>query len=68
MAAARVHYDRLLFDWFINNPVPGRPRVEIPLEVEVEMDSLRVMLNYYFPGQYPDRGMPANYDDDDDDG
>ncbi len=65
IAVARVHYDRLLFDWIINNnPVPGRPRVEIPLEVEVEMDSLRVMLNYYFPGQYPDRGMPANYDDD----
>jgi len=68
LAVARVHYDRLLFDWIINNPVPGKPRVEVPLEVEVEMDSLRVRLNYYFPGQYPDRGMPANYDDDDDDG
>ncbi len=68
MAVARVQYDRLLFDWIINNPAPGRPRVEIPLEVEVEMDTLRSLLNHYFPGQYPDRGMPANYDDDDDDG
>ena len=53
LAVARVHYDRLLFDWFINNPVPGRPRVKIPLEVEVEMDSLRVMLNHYYPDSYP---------------
>ncbi len=65
LAAARVHYDRLMFDWFINNPVPGQPRVEVPFEVEVEMDSLRTLLNGYFPGQYPDRGMSANYDDDD---
>ncbi len=35
LAAARAHYDRLLFDWIINNPAPGRPRVEIPLEVKV---------------------------------
>ncbi len=53
LAAARVHYDRLIFDWFINNPVPGKPRVEVPLEVEVEMDSLRVMLNHYYPDSYP---------------
>ncbi len=53
LAVARVQYDRLLFDWIINNPVSGRPRVEIPLEVEVEMDSLRVMLNHYYPDSYP---------------
>ena len=66
MAVARVHYDRLLFDWVINNnPVPSRPRVEIPLEVEVAMDSLRVMLNHYYPDSYPLDGVPANDDDDD---
>ncbi len=64
LAAARAHYDRLLFNWILNNPDFKKPDFDIPLEVEVEMESLRVMLNYYFPGQYPDRGMPANYDDD----
>ncbi len=64
LAAARVHYDRLLFNWILNNPDFKKPDFDIPLEVEVEMESLRVMLNYYFPGQYPDRGMPANYNDD----
>ena len=68
LVAARVHYDRLLFDWIINNPAPGRPRVEIPLEVEVEMDTLRSLLNHYFPDAYPPEGVPANVDDDDDDG
>ncbi len=68
LAVARVQYDRLLFDWIINNPPPGRPRVEIPLEVEVEMDTLRSLLNHYFPDAYPLEGVPANVDDDDDDG
>ena len=68
LAVARVQYDRLLFDWIINNPAPGRPRVEIPLEVEVEMDTLRSLLNHYFPDAYPLEGVPANVDDDDDDG
>ncbi len=66
MAAARVHYDRLLFDWVINNnPVPGRPRVEIPLEVEVEMQTLRSLLNHYYPDSYPLYGVSVNDDDDD---
>jgi len=65
LAAARVHYERLLFDWFINNPAPGKPRVEVPLEVEVELESLRVLLNHYYPWDYPLDGVSANNDDDD---
>ncbi len=53
LAATVVHYERLMFDWYINNPVPGKPRVDIPFEVEVEMESLRTLLNYYFPSDYP---------------
>ncbi len=65
LAAARVCYDRLIMDWIINNPAPGVPRVEVPLKVELKMDSLRALLNYYFPSQYPLDGMSANEDDDD---
>ena len=65
LAAARVHYDRLLFNWVLNNTVPGQRRVEIPLEVEVEMDSLRVLLNHYYPDSYPLYGVSVNDDDDD---
>ena len=51
LAAARAHYDKLLVDWFVNNSGPDRR--EIPFEVEVEMESLRTLLNYYFPSDYP---------------
>ena len=66
LAAARAQYDRLLFDWIINNPAPGRPGVEIPLEVEVEMVTLRSLLNHYYPDSYPLDGESANDDDYDD--
>ncbi len=64
LAAARVHYDRLIFDWFLNNPAPGQPRVEMPFEVEAEMQSLRVLLNHYYPWDYPLDGVSVNDDDD----
>ena len=64
LAAARVHYERLLFDWIINNPAPGKPRVEVPFEVEAEMESLRVLLNHYYPWDYPLHGVSVNDDDD----
>ncbi len=69
LAATVVHYERLMFDWYINNnPGPGKPRVDIPLEVELEIMQLRGLLNSYYPGSYPPDGIPAKVDDDDDDG
>ena len=47
---------------------PGKPRVEVPLEVEMEIIRQRALLNHYFPGAYPPNDMSANDDDDDDDG
>ena len=66
LAAARVHYERLMFDWIINDPVPGNPRVEVPPEVEMDIMKLSGLLNHYFPGLYPPYGVSANDDDDDD--
>ena len=68
LAAARVRYDRLLIDWIVNNPDFGKPDYDIPFEVEVEIASLRALLNYYFPGDYPLDGMSANDDGDYDGG
>ncbi len=68
LAATINHYERLMMDWYVNNPAPGKPRVDIPLEVEMEIMQLRGILNHYFPGAYPPDGVSANDDDDDDDG
>ena len=65
IAATMLQYERLMFDWYVNNPAPGKPRVEMPPEVEVEIIQLRGLLNHYYPGSYPLNGMPANDDDDD---
>ncbi len=65
LAATIVHYDRLMFDWYVNNPAPDKPRVEVPLEVELEIMKLRGLLNHYYPGSYSPDGILANdYDDD----
>ncbi len=65
LAATRLHYERLMFDWYINDPVPGKPRVEVPLEVELEIIRQKALLNHYFPGAYPPNDISANDDDDD---
>ena len=65
LAAAIVRYDRLMIDWIVNNPKFGKPDYDIPFEVEMEILSLRALLNHYFPGQYPLDGVSANDDDDD---
>ena len=62
LAAARVRYDRLIFDWVLDNPEFGKHDFDIPLEVGLEMEGLRGMLNFYFPGQYTLGGMSANDD------
>ena len=61
LAATRLHYERLMFDWIINDPVP-----EVPLEVDMDIMKLSGLLNHYFPGLYPPYGVSANDDDDDD--
>ena len=63
LAAARAHYDRLMFDWVIDNPDFRKPDFEVPFEVELEMASLRALLNFYFPNDYPIDGKSANDED-----
>ncbi len=41
LAATINHYERLMTDWYVNNPAPGKPRVEMPLEVEIDIIQLR---------------------------
>ena len=64
LGAARAHYSRLIFDWILDNPEFGKDDFDMPLEVEAEIESLRNMLNYYFPDQYPPAGTSANDDGD----
>ena len=63
LAALRVRYERLMLDWYINNT----GRLDMPFEVELEIEGLGSLLNHYFPGQYPLGGVSANDDSDDDD-
>jgi len=66
LATLIAHHEQLVMDWLINNPAPGKPRVEVPLEVELEIIRQKALLNHYFPGAYPPNDIPADDDDDDD--
>ncbi len=66
LATLIAHHEQLVMDWLINNPAPGKPRVEVPLEIEMAIIRQRALLNYYCPGAYPPDGIPAKDDDDDD--
>ncbi len=66
LATLIAHYEQLVMDWLINNPAPDKSRVEVPLEVEMEIIRQRALLNHYVPGAYPPDGIPAKDDDDDD--
>jgi hypothetical protein len=68
LAALIAHHEQQVMKWLIANPAPDKPRVEVPLEVEMEIIRQRALLNHYYPGAYPPDGRPANDDDDDDDG
>ncbi len=68
LATLIAHHEQLVMNWLINNPAPGKPRVEVPLEIELEIIRQRALFNYYCPGAYPPNGRSANDDDDDDDG
>ncbi len=63
LAATRAHYDRLLFHWIIDNPRFTKPDFEMPREIEVEMQTLRAVLNHYHPGDYPPYGTSETNDD-----
>jgi hypothetical protein len=66
LATLIAHHEQLVMKWLINNPAPGKPRVEVPLEIELEIIRQRAILNCYCPGAYPPNGRSANDDDDDD--
>lgn len=48
LSGTRLHYDQLTTKWIINNQ--GKNRVDVPIEIELDIMRLREMLNYYFPG------------------
>jgi hypothetical protein len=64
LAATIYQYERLMMDWYAH-PSTGKPRGDIPLEVELERMQLWGLLNHYFPGAFPLEGVSANDDDDD---
>jgi hypothetical protein len=66
LATLIAHHEQLVMKWLIANPAPDKPRVEVPLEVEMEIIRQRALLNYYYPGAYPPDGIPANDDDEED--
>ncbi len=65
LAVARAHYDRLMFDWVIDNPNFGKRGHDMPIEVELEILSLRTLLNHYYPGSFSINGWSENDNDDD---
>ncbi len=66
LATLIAHHEQQVMDWLIANPAPGKPRVEVPLEVELEIIRQKALLNHYVPGAYPPTDIPADDDDDDD--
>lgn len=70
LAVARIRYQQLLLKWIIDNPEFLKPDYDLPIEVDLEIQSLRIMLNNYYPGSYPPEGESMNDDGngDDDDG
>jgi len=63
LAGTRLHYDQLMMKWYVNNT--GKNRVDVPIEIELDIMNLRRMLNYYFPGSYPPNGYSTDEDADD---
>ena len=52
LAAAWVRYDRLIYEWIIDNPNYGKPGHDMPVEIEHEIIKLRQILNHYFPESF----------------
>jgi hypothetical protein len=54
LAAMRLHYEKLVTKWIINNKeFDGLDGESIPKEVQIELAQLQGLLNHYYPGQYP---------------
>ena len=68
IAAVRVRYDQLIMEWILCEPDVRKPKIEIPLEVELEIEGLRTLLNHYYPGSYPLHGRSEDDASDDDHG
>jgi len=60
IAAASARYQRLLFDWIIDHPKYGKSGYDRPLEIEIEMEALRNVLEDYYPGRYSFNRETAN--------
>ncbi|MEM7464026.1 MAG: molybdopterin cofactor-binding domain-containing protein [Pseudomonadota bacterium] len=55
LAGIRLQYEQLITDWASENrQFDGRTNQKIPLHTLVEIRSLRSLLHYYFPAEYPD--------------
>jgi hypothetical protein len=67
LAETCLRYDKLLFDYVINNPKFCKPDYDLPPEIEAELQSLRTVLNHYFPYDYPRNGRSKDSDGDPDD-
>jgi hypothetical protein len=53
LAELKAQYDRLVYDFILNNPDFGRSGYELPTELVNHMTGLRTLLNFYFPDDYP---------------
>jgi hypothetical protein len=67
LAELRFQYECVVTEWFINNPDLGKSGYQIPPIVEAEVYGMRVLLNRYFPDEYPlDHYEHGDEDEDDD--
>ena len=66
LAAMRLHYEKLVTKWIINNEeFDGLDGESIPKEVQIELAQLQSLLNHYYPGQYPISFASGGEEDDD---
>ena len=63
LAEAKNRLEDLEITWFIENPRLRDRAFEMPFSVELEIISLRTILNHYYPGIYPDYMLPRDDDE-----
>ena len=67
LAGGSLRYERLMMDWIINNPDFRSPDYDMPIEVDLEIRSLRNLLINYFGDSYSLDGNSDGSDGNDDD-